>query len=104
MAPTDSIDLQRRARKGAAAFLLPLASACLGVALPPGAHAAPAHAGASASAASSAATSTKDSRALLNERLRKCKVMSGDEKTACEKDAHSAAAGEARKESGATHK
>ena len=51
--------------------------------------------------AGAAAKSTRDSRALLNQRLRKCKVMSGDEKAACEKDAHSAAAGKAHKERGA---
>ena len=58
------------------------------------APAAPSSPGTSASAA----TSTKDSRALLNQRMRKCKVMTGDEKTACQKDAHADAKAEAHKQ------
>jgi hypothetical protein len=62
-------------------------------------------ASASQSAGGSATPSgSKSSRALLNQRMRKCKEMTGDEKTACERDAHSVSAAKARHESGATGK
>ena len=83
------------------ALLLPIAAGFM-VGVLTSAQATPANA--RSAPASAAATSTKDSRALLNQRMRKCKAMSGDEKTACEKDAHSAAAAEAHKETGASTK
>ena len=101
MTHTDSTQVETCRVMRTKALLLPIAAGwMLGVLT--SAQAAPAYA--ASAPASAAATSTKDSRALLNDRMRKCKVMSGDEKTACEKDAHSVAAGEAHKETGAASK
>lgn len=78
---------------------LPIAAGWLAAIVTMGsAAAAPGTAPSSDAGAATAAASTKDSRALFNQRMRKCKEMTGDEKAACTKDAHSAAAAKARKE------
>jgi hypothetical protein len=86
------------------AFPFPIAAGLLAAATVMTATAGPLNAAASQSASSPATASTKDSRALLNQRLRKCKAMSGDEKKACEKDAHSAAETKAHKEASTSGK
>jgi len=63
--------------------------------------AAPSNAGPAPAASASTATATQDSRARLNERMARCKAMHGDEKTACQKDAHAQAESGSHKKSGA---
>jgi hypothetical protein len=51
-----------------------------------------------AASASGTTPATKDAHALLNQRMRECKAMTGDEKKACQKDAKSVSKAKARSE------
>ncbi len=101
MANTQSMQVRTCDVKRTSALLLPIAAGLVFGAVTD-VRAAPANA--ASAPASAAATSTKDSRALMDDLMRKCKAMNGDEKAACEKDARSAAAAEAHKESGTAHR
>lgn len=61
----------------------------------------PAHSTA-ASGAQSANDFDKSAQSLRQDRLRKCKVMTGDEKAACERDAREVSAEKARSDAHAT--
>jgi hypothetical protein len=86
-------------------WTLSIAAAALAAIAPLGALAAPAAtADSSAAVASGTAPATKDARALLNQRMRECKAMTGDEKKACQKDAKSVSKAKARSETGGAGK
>ncbi len=73
-----------------------LAALALSLAVCPATAAKPPAPTGAASGAQSATDHDKSAQALRNEELRKCEVMTGDEKAACEREANKVAAEKSR--------